>query len=437
MRGMKKLVWAVAGVAALGALANSEGAQAAVGTPAASRTVVDLNHGWRFQQSSALSGVESPAFDDSSWNAVDVPHTWNRLGNPGTTRSPLTNAVQGIGWYRLGFEAPRPEKGRPQRFFLQFDAVGNVADVWLNGHYLGKHAGAFARFRFDATSAINPGGHNVLVVKADNSKPAPGSTTESVIPLSGDFFVFGGIYRSVALIVTDPVHVDMLDYGGPGVYAHASSIKPAEAVVEVSARIVNDGSAMEQVSVNTQIQDASGKVVASAVLYPKEIPSQKGAVEPITLHVLHPRLWQGLKDPYLYRVVVSLSSSKRGLLDEVTQPLGLRTEAFDADKGFFLNGQHLLLQGASMHQDRPVKGWAISHADIEQDLGYLLNMGGNAVRLAHYQHDQAYYEIADQKGIVVWAEIPLVNHVSFDSTTARAHPPELQPPVDRHVVDCQ
>ena len=130
--------------------------------------------------------------------------------------------MQGVGWYRLRFRTPPSPAAR--RYFLQFDGVGAIADVWMNGHYLGKHAGAFSRFRFDASAAMNPSGENLLVVKADNSRPQPGSTTENVIPLSGDFFVFGGIYRGVALIATDFVHVDMLDFGGPGLYARAVTI---------------------------------------------------------------------------------------------------------------------------------------------------------------------------------------------------------------------
>lgn len=429
MRGMLKLVWAVAGMAALGMLvapglalaAAGAGAVggAATGTRDASRSAVDLDHGWRFQQSNTVSGAESPTFDDSAWSTVDVPHTWNRLGNAGTTRSPATDTVHGVGWYRLRFDTPSQVSGHPQRYFLQFDGVGNVADVWLNGHYLGKHAGAFARFRFDATAAIDPKGHNVLVVKADNTLPAPGSTTESVIPLSADFFVFGGIYRHVALIATDPVHLDMLDYAGPGAYAHAASIGPGEAVVQVSARVVNEGPKAEKVSVEAQIKDASGKVIATATSEPARLTS-KVAVVPLTLRVPQPHLWQGLKDPYLYQTVVAVRSVRGEILDQISQPLGLRTLAFDPDKGFFLNGEHVLLLGTAMHQDRPVKGWAISRADIAQDLGYLLDMGGNAVRLAHYQHDQAYYDISDETGIVVWAEIPLVNHVSFDGSPANA-----------------
>ena len=416
MRGMLRAVWAAACAVALSAPVWPAVLHYSASGVESTRVVMDLDRGWRFQQSDSLSGVENPAFNDAQWSTVDVPHTWNRIGNQGMTRSPESNNVQGIGWYRLQFVAP---PNADMRYFLQFDAVGNVADVWLNGQYLGKHAGAFARFRFDATAAILPGKRNVLVVKADNSRPQPGSSTEAVIPLSGDFFVFGGIYRSVALIGTSPTHVDMLDYGGSGVYAHATSIETQRAVVQVSARVVNDGGKPEKISVDAQIQDASGKVVANAAGASVEL-SGKVTVLPFTLHVPQPRLWQGMKDPYLYRTVVSVRSPKGDLLDEVSQPLGLRTVAFDPDKGFFLNGQHLLLHGAAMHQDRPVKGWAISRADQLQDLDYLVDMGGNAVRFAHYQHDQASYEIADQKGIVVWAEIPLVNHVSFDGTPASA-----------------
>jgi beta-galactosidase len=382
------------------------------------RVVVSLDHGWRFQQSASVTGAEGRTFDDSAWSAVEVPHTWNRIGNEGIERSPLSNDVQGIGWYRLRFATP-PGQKEASRFFLQFDGVGAIADVWLNGHYLGKHAGAFSRFRFDATAAIDPSGDNVLVLKTDNSRPQPGSTTAAVIPLSGDFFVFGGIYRSVALVVTHSAHVDMLDYGGPGVYAHAVSIDPAAAVVQVASRVVNDGPKPAKVVIETAIEDADGKVVAGSAAPSTPIQlTAKVVVTSATLRIPQPHLWQGMKDPYLYRTVVTLRSPKGEILDRVTQPLGLRTLAFDPDKGFFLNGEHLLLHGASMHQDRPVKGWAISRADQEQDFDILADMGGNTVRLAHYQHDQRSYELADERGIIAWAEIPLVNHVSFDGSPA-------------------
>jgi len=461
------------------------------------RVAVSLDQGWRFQQSDSVTGAEERGFDDSSWQTVDVPHTWNRIGNAGTERSSLSNNVQGVGWYRLRFTVADRLVGAPvlastraatpaaatskgaSRYFLEFDGVGAVADVWLNGHYLGKHAGAFSRFRFDATAAIDPSGDNLLVVKADNSKPQLGSSTAAVIPLSGDFFVFGGIYRNVSLVITHEAHVDLLDHGGPGVYAHMESIEDGVALVQVATRLVNDGPKSTTVMVETAIEDADGKVVASTSsgsdiyvgggivtpgtpsgaqgapgvggplgIFRQGVPDEllaphtppvspaggsaktarvrgvpialdgKYAIEFASLRVRQPRLWQGVKDPYLYRAVVTVRSPRGEVLDRVSQPLGLRTLRFDPDKGFFLNGEHLALHGVSMHQDRPVKGWAISRADQEQDFDYLVDMGANAVRLAHYQHDQRSYELADERGIVAWAEIPLVNHVSFDGSPA-------------------
>jgi beta-galactosidase len=391
------------------------------GTP---RLSIDMSGGWRFRQAEGLRDVQSGAFDDSQWTAIRLPHTWNRIGNEGTVRSPLSNSVQGVGWYRLRFRAP-PSSGA-KHYFLEFDGVGAIADVWLNGHYLGKHAGAFSRFRFDATAAIDPSAENLLVVKADNSRPQPGSTTENVIPLSGDFFVFGGIYRGVTLIVTDEVHLDMLDYGGPGVYARPVTVDANSAAVRVAVKLVNDGPKPRTVMVETCIQaaatDSAPEVVAASVSTRLSLPPAQPAMMENTLQVARPRLWQGTKDPYLYKVVVTVRSSQGLVLDRVIQPLGLRTLKFDSENGFFLNGEPLFLKGASMHQDRPVRGWAISRADQAQDFDLLRDMGANAVRLAHYQHDQYSYELADALGLIVWAEIPLVNKVSFDGSPAN---PEL------------
>ena len=145
------LLW----LTASGVMAQA-GAKAQAGE---ARVSMDLSHGWRFRQGDGLSDVPSGVFDDSQWSQVELPHTWNRMGNEGTDRSALTNAVQGVGWYRLRFRTPPSPTAR--RYFLQFDGVGAIADVWMNGHYLGKHAGAFSRFRFDASAAMNPSGENL------------------------------------------------------------------------------------------------------------------------------------------------------------------------------------------------------------------------------------------------------------------------------------
>ena len=386
---------------------------AADGAAASPRLTQSLNEGWRFAQSDDVTAAQAPAFDDSGWARVDVPHTWNRLGNAGVQRSPVTNVVQGKGWYRLRFKPPRAATG--SRYFLQFDAVGTVADVWLNGRFLGRHAGAFSRFRFDATEAIHRSGANVLAVRADNSPPRPGAATADVIPLSGDFFVFGGIYRDVSLIVTRPVHVDLLDFGGPGLYANAADIGDSAAAVEVSGRIANDWKASRTIRVETHVEDATGaNLIANSE--PLTVAPRSVATVRASFSIEHPHLWQGREDPYLYRVVVTLRSARGEVLDRISQPLGLRAVKFDADRGFLLNGRHVALRGAAMHQDRPIKGWAITRADQDQDFDLLADLGANAVRLAHYQHDSYSYDLADARGIAVWAEIPLVNQVSLDGS---------------------
>jgi beta-galactosidase len=393
------------------------------------RVSVDLSRGWHFRQADGLSDVQSGVFDDSQWTAIDIPHTWNRIGNEGFERSPLSNNVQGVGWYRLRFKVPSSSKA--SHYFLEFDGVSAIADVWVNGRYLGKHAGAFSRFRFDASAAIDPSGENLLVVKADNSRPQPGSSTEHVIPLSGDFFIFGGIYRSVRLIVTNPVHADMLDYGGPGLYARAIVANSKSATVRVSATLINDRTHLQTVVVETRIESDAKGIIASESQRVSASPTRPLKLD-TTLHIDHPRLWQGMKDPYLYKLVMTVRSIQGRDLDQVVQPLGLREFKFDSNKGLFLNGEHLFLKGASMHQDRALKGWAISRADQTQDFDLLREMGGNSVRLAHYQHDQYSYELADALGFVVWAEIPLVNKVSFDGSSAS---PELTANIRQQLLE--
>ena len=409
-------VMALAGMHA-GAETSAPSGSAGVGD-AAVRVQMPLANGWHFKQAAGLTGVEAPQFDDSGWDQVTVPHTWNRIGNEGYERSPESNNIQGTGWYRLKFQAPSAPKG--SRYFLQFDAVSTVANVWLNGHFLGKHEGAFARFRFDATAALNPSGDNLLVVEADNTRPAPGTATANVPPLSGDFFMFGGIYRKASLIVTRPVHIDMLDFGGPGIYGRASAIQADAATVQVTSRVTNSDPKPQRVRVETAILAADDKVVATTTSEAGPIAAGAVSVLQSGLNIANPHLWNGVSDPYLYHTVVTLRSAKGAVLDRVSQPLGLRSIRFDPDKGFFLNGEHQYLKAASMHQDRPVKGWAVSDADQEEDFAILADLGANATRLAHYQHDQRSYEVADAKGIIVWAEIPLVNKVSFDGTPANA-----------------
>lgn len=390
-------------------------AQPSIKGPAAStavnpspRQVQDLTNNWRFHFGD-VPGASAPAFDDSAWETVRLPHTWNQLGQYGLQRNAQSDNRQGVGYYRLAFDASQAAKNGRQ--YLQFDGVGNVAEVWLNGVAVGVHKGAFSRFRFDVTAAIKPGARNVLVVKADNSKPAPGSSTQDVIPLGGDFFIHGGIYRGVALITAGPVGIDLLDHGGPGIYARTPEVSADTATVAITVRLRNAAASARNVTVRTEIADAAGTIVATGQAATK-LASGNGELGQV-LTLPRPHLWNGRADPYMYRVTVRVLDRGREL-DAVTQPLGVRTFRVDKDQGFFLNGQHLALFGASRHQDRLGQGWALSPADHVQDMALMVEMGANTVRMAHYQHAQEWDDAADKTGMVAWAEIPFVNASSLE-----------------------
>ena len=382
-------------------------ASLAAATPAAARQVEPLSDGWAFRFGIAGEAPARPGYGDPGWARVSVPHTWNRLGNAGVGRDATINAERGIGWYRRTLCAPPAGK----RTVLEFDAASIVADVWLNGTRLGRHEGAFSRFRVDATRAMKPGCGNLLAVRTDNSKPDPGSATWHVVPLSGDFMMFGGLYRPVSQLTLDPVHVDVMDHGGPGVYGHVASLSDAAAKVVVRTRVANDGGRPARVTLSTTILDAAGRPVARDE---RPVPVAPGEVETAeaTLDIASPRRWDGLADPYLYRIAVEVRDTKRRVLDRVEQPLGIRTIAFDAEKGFFLNGKPLDLRGVSRHQDRFAKGWAISDADHEEDMALIREMGANSVRLSHYNQATPFYDLADEHGMILWAELGLVNQTA-------------------------
>ena len=237
--------------------------------PADARTVVTLAEGWRFRQDDKLSGAEAPGLADADWQQVSVPHSWNRVGTylPSVPNRLNTadkvNKIQGVGWYRLRFTPPA-DAFRGRRAWLEFDAASRIASVWLNGQLLGEHKGGYSRFRLDATEALRPDGPNLLVVRTDNSKPAVGSSTADVLPLAGDFFVPGGLYRPVRLIATSPVHLDMLDFGGPGVYATTTVVSNAAAAISVTVKLRNDGSSAQTVRIRAALVDAAGRVAAAA-----------------------------------------------------------------------------------------------------------------------------------------------------------------------------
>ena len=385
-----------------------------------------MTDGWRFALDPAITGAERPDFDDAAWSRVSIPHSWNRVGyyrsNPQTHRNSagVINKTLGIGWYRLTFTPPATFRGK--RAWLQFDAASRIAHVWLNGVDLGRHQGGFSRFRFDATAALRPNAPNVLAVAVDNTKPEPGSSTADVLPLTGDFFVYGGLYRPVSLIATDAVHLDMLDAGGPGVYATTTAIDSGQATVTVRGRLRNDGAAPATIRVSASLRDTNGRVAAQAV-QSLAVPSQGGGSFERPLLLARAHLWNGVADPYLYSLIVEVMGPGGRILDRVSQPFGVRQMRLDPAKGFFLNGRPYVLHGVGYHQGREAEGWATSIADTAEDLATLREMGANTLRLTHYQHGQPVHDLADRLGFVLWDEIPLVSQWTMGS--ARSASPGL------------
>jgi beta-galactosidase len=348
---------------------------------------------------------------DDKWERVSVPHTWNRVGyylSDAETHINKPDTVekgQGVGWYYLSFTAPA--EGNGKRAFLEFDAASRTAEVWLNGHRLGEHRNPFARFRLDATDAIRFGEENSLYVKVDNTQPLEGASTEDVLPMTGDFFVRGGLYRPVSLILAEPVHFDLLDYGGPGVYASTRSITDDAARIDLLARVDNDAAAARQIAVSAQLLDGESRSVAS---WREETTIAGGASAELagTFTVPDPRLWDGIADPYLYTLRFELRAPDGTLLDTIDQPFGIREMRLDPERGFILNGEPYPLVGVGLHQDTEQSDWAVSPEEVARTVQIIREMGANTIRLSHYQHGTPTHDLADQHGLILWDEIGLV-----------------------------
>lgn len=386
----------VCGTVAVGAV-TAQSAAAATYTPPSTRQQINLNSGWRFIKKD-VGGAQATSFNDGSWTAVSIPHTWNATdGADGGA-----NYYQGTGWYRRHYTPPAPLAGKA--LYLQFAGANQVADVWINGTYLGQHKGGYARFRFSATKALKVGADNVIAVKVNNA------TTPDVGPQRADYTFQGGIYRNVTLWAVDPLEVTMLDYAGPGVYLRQRAVSSASATVEVTTKVANTSSASRSVAVRTVITNESGDVVSDQSAAVRTIAAGASASVVQTAGLTQPHLWNGLKDPYLYQANVEVRDAATGkVVDSVTEPLGLRSFSVDPNRGFFLNGTSYPLHGVDLHQDWAGVGWAKTDADTVTDYNLIKELGANTVRLAHYQHDQKEYNLADQNGLVLWSEIPNID----------------------------
>jgi beta-galactosidase len=365
-------------------------AVAVFGAQTAARFTVPLDGEWRFTFQEGTSTWAAPGFDDSAWRQVKLPHTWNAFdGQDGGS-----DYARGNGWYRTQFRVPA--NATAGRVLLEFDAASREAEVFVNGTDVGTHIGAFARFRFDVTDLVRKNEENLLAVRVNNS-------SNEFIPRRGDFTQWGGLYRPARLLITHPVHIATMDHASSGVFLVQRSATASRAEAEARVELANDSGKKAKGEVRVIVRDALGAMVKSASKS-VQIPARDNSSVTLPLVIDKPRLWNGVVDPYLYRVTAELVVDGV-VVDSVEQPLGLRAVEINPDTGLFLNGSHLRLNGVCRHQDRKDKGWAISEADQREDFSFIKEIGANAVRLAHYQQDQLFYDLCDAGGIAVWAEL--------------------------------
>ena len=395
----------------LGALTLAGAARAQPAEPAELRAVQPLTDGWKFVQDDALTDEAALAATAADWQTVSLPHTWN--AEDAATPN-FEKYKRGVGWYRL--ELAPPTTGA--RHWLEIGAASIVADVWLNGQKLGRHAGGFTAFRFDVTDELAASAANVLLVKVDNSVPYDDDDDTAIAPLGGDFNKSGGLYRYVALVSTaDAAHFALDDFGGSGIYASTASISNGSATVQVRSKLANDGGAAGDFVVRVSLEDASGQAAAS-VEQPAQLAAGGKAEVPLELAVPNAHLWNGKADPYLYRLVADLTRRDGTVVDRVAQGFGIREIRFDPEQGFFLNDARIgRLNGVAMHQDFAGKGWAVSSEDVEKSLALISEIGANAVRLGHYPFSEYTLRRVDELGLIAWAERPSGLRTTADECT--------------------
>lgn len=360
------------------------------------RKVIHFNQDWKFikQDEDQAMGID---FDDRNWKVVQIPHTWNAIdGANGFAYH------QGACWYRKEFTIDDSAQGN--KVYVEFEGANSITDVYLNGQHLGQHRGGYSTFRFDLTEVIDFDAKNTLAVKVDNT------VVDDVYPQMADFTFYGGIYRDVNLVIANPVHFDLMDHGSKGVYVIQEEVNEENAALTIKSLIANDSEEDKKVRLWVDLLDAEGKNIAYAA---KEVTLVAGELKVIEIPLVieNPILWNGRKNAYMYEAKVSMESFN-DVLDELTIPFGVRYYEVDAEKGFFLNGEHLALHGVARHQDRKDMGWAITEKEQDEDMALIKEIGATSIRLAHYQHNQYFYDLCDQEGMVVWAEIPFISLMS-------------------------
>ncbi len=340
------------------------------------RTIYNLNAKWAFTKQANDVPKELP----DNWIWVNLPHTWNGIdGQDG-----------GNDYYRntcyYAKQIDKTDLPTTDCYYLEIQGANSSADVYLNGKHLAHHDGGYSTWRADITPHLTR--DNLLVVAVDNSH------NEKVYPQFADFTFYGGLYRDVNLVCVNKSHFSLDYYGGPGVKI-TPEIKGKNAKVHIETWVTNY---KEGQSIRYTIYDAEHKKVSSA-----ETDKTEAMLEIKNVH-----LWHGRKDPYLYRATIELVEDNK-VIDNISSRFGCRTFEIHPENGFILNGEQYPLRGVCRHQDRLDIGNALLRKHHDEDMQLICETGSTTIRLAHYQHDQYFYDLCDQYGMVVWAEIPYIS----------------------------
>lgn len=343
------------------------------------RKIININKDWQFAKNQTFEGARG------AFEPVNVPHTWNAIdGQDGGN-----DYWRGTSLYTKTIK--KPELAEDEELWLEINGANSSSKVFFNGKEMASHDGGYSTYRVNLTPELKD--ENVLEIEVDN---AP---NDHVYPQQADFTFYGGLYRDVNLIQANKAHFALGYWGGLGLKITPEVLEGGKGsvVIEAFTEGAKDGDI-----VAADVKDAKGNVVASGKA---EVKDNQAALK---LDVENIHLWDGVKDPYLYTVEASLLQDGKAV-DALSQRIGFRTFEIDPAHGFILNGRPYQLIGTARHQDWLGKGNALSKEDHETDMRILKEMGANTIRGAHYQHDQYWYDLADENGMVMWAEIPYIS----------------------------
>lgn len=369
------------------------------------REVRSLNKGWKFFRGDTPNAIDE-MLDDSGWQSVNIPHTWNAdelfdYRNYRDTIDVTQMIYRGIGWYRKYFVVDNSWKGKYIK--INFLGANQTAEVYLNGNFIGRHAGGYTGFHFGDTfmKYLRYDKPNLLAVKVDNS------FKYDIPPHTADYNMLGGLYREIQLIASDYVFIKEARLFTP-------EVSPEVGKVEANITLRNMGEELRTIKLITNIISPYNEIVASDVRHITVKSGEKPEVK-VSFTLKNPLLWSP-DYPNLYRFSAAIYEPsdwqhRASCIDQQFYPLGFRKIDFDAEKGVFINGRHIKLKGVNVHQDFMHKGWAVDSAQKRKDFILIKKMGANFVRLAHYPHHPYVMHLCDSLGLMVWSEIPVVNTV--------------------------